>query len=67
MGRYSDQRITQRGSKGMALIIVIGMALLLIIIAGAILLLASGHYHTIGYQIKHTKAFYLAEAGSPLR
>jgi len=49
--------------KGLALVIVLAIMICLSIIAGAILIVARGHYHATGSQIKHTKAFYLAEAG----
>ena len=63
MNRDSDQKLEGKVPKGLALIVVIAITLSLTIIAGAILIVARGHYYATGSQIKHTKAFYLAEAG----
>lgn len=50
--------------KGVALVIVIMLSLVMMIIVGGILKLGQMHYHTSAYQLKHTKAFYLAQAGA---
>ena len=53
----------RKSKKGIALITAIILSMVMIIIVGVILKLAQGHYHSSAYQIKHTKAFYLANAG----
>ena len=53
----------RKAKKGVALIIAVIFSMVIIIIVGVILKLAQGHYHSSAYQIKHTKAFYLANAG----
>ncbi len=53
----------RKSKKGIALIIAVMFSMVMIIIAGIILKLAQGHYHSSAYQVKHTKAFYLANAG----
>ncbi len=53
----------KRAQKGVALIIVTMFSMIMIIVVGAILKLAQTHYHSSVYQIKHTRAFYLAKAG----
>ncbi len=54
----------RKSKKGVALIIAVMFSMIMIIIVGVILKLAQGHYHSSAYQIKHTKAFYLANAGA---
>ena len=49
--------------KGIALITAVIFSMVMLIIVGVILKLAQGHYHSSAYQVKHTKAFYLANAG----
>lgn len=53
----------RKSKKGIALITAVIFSMIMIIIVGVILKLAQGHYHSSAYQIKHTKAFYLANAG----
>jgi len=53
----------RKSKKGIALITAIFFSMIMIIMVGVILKLAQGHYHSSAYQIKHTKAFYLANAG----
>ncbi len=53
----------RKAKKGIALITAVIFSMVMIIIVGAILKLAQGHYHSSAYQVKHTKAFYLANAG----
>lgn len=50
-------------NRGVALIIALSIAIILVILAIAMLMLVRGHYGTTANQIKHTKAYYLAEAG----
>jgi len=50
-------------SKGIALVIVMGLVIVLATLAWVILALSASHYHTTASQIKRAKAFYLAEAG----
>ena len=54
----------RKSKKGIALITVTIFSMVMIIIVGVILKLAQGHYHSSAYRIKHTKAFYLANAGA---
>ena len=54
----------RKSKKGIALITAVIFSMIMIIIVGVILKLAQGHYHSSAYQIKHTKAFYLANAGA---
>ena len=53
----------RKSKKGIALIVAVMFSMIMIIIVGIILKLAQGHYHSSAYQVKHTKAFYLANAG----
>lgn len=52
-----------KNRKGVALIIALSIAIILGILATAMLMLVRGHYGTTSSQIKHTKTYYLAEAG----
>ncbi len=52
-----------RREKGIALVIVIMLSMVMMIVVGTILKLGQMHYHSSASQLKHTKAFYLAQAG----
>ena len=52
-----------RNTKGAALIIAIIFSIVMLILVSTMLTLARGHYHSTVRQIKHTRAFYLAQAG----
>jgi len=54
----------RKSKEGVALITAIIFSMIIMIIVGIILKLAQGHYHSSAYQIKRTKAFYLANAGA---
>ena len=52
-----------KNNKGIAMVTVIIFSVIMAILVGAILILSRGHYHSTARQIKHTKAFYLTQAG----
>ncbi|MEA3328222.1 MAG: hypothetical protein U9Q08_00555 [Candidatus Omnitrophota bacterium] len=56
-----DNRV--KNSRGVALVTAIVFSISMVILVGSILTLARGHYHSTAQQIKHAKAFYLAQAG----
>lgn len=59
--RGADMKITSQ--RGVALLVALSVAIILVILATAMMMLVRGHYGTTANQIKHAKAYYLAEAG----
>lgn len=49
--------------KAVALLLALGIVIILLILTAGLLIATHGHYGTTSSQIKHNRAYYLAEAG----
>ena len=49
-------------SKGMAMLIVLGLVIMLLVLGGAVLMVSTGHFGTTFHQVSRTKSYYATEA-----